>query len=371
MRQIIEENPPLVRRLNPRVPAKLEAIVHTCLAKDPLKRYQGMPALASDLRAFLRGRPIRARSLHLGRRLEMFLRRHRSAALVGSAIFTACFSVFVLFGIISVRRTHDQGLAALRQAQQLEGDRAQQAYGRAAALLGADRVLAARRRHLAEIFPSLYEQGRYDLLRRSLEAFPVADRDADWSEFSARLEGRGRLRIAALQPAAGDRAFLRGISAQGILEDWQLLEGERELPLGEYLVRLERKGQATALHRVHIDRDRLTVLEGSSEPLELTQAGFSLIVGGAGDQPILVQREEMSSGAYADFLAALADPPLQFELLPRGWDKPYPQRGRELPVSGLSYRQARIAAGLLGGHLMSDREFALAGAGGLTDLAYP
>ncbi|MHC5063379.1 MAG: SUMF1/EgtB/PvdO family nonheme iron enzyme [Planctomycetota bacterium] len=42
-----------------------------------------------------------------------------------------------------------------------------------------------------------------------------------------------------------------------------------------------------------------------------------------------------------------------------------------MPVSGLSLRQARIAAELLGGHLMSDAEFALATAGGLAELVYP
>ncbi len=371
MRKIVEEEPVALRRINPRVPAKLEAIVHTCLAKEPEKRYESAEALVEDLQAFQAGRPIRARRLHPGRRLKIWLRKHHTAALVGTAIFAACFSIFVLVDIVSGQRREDQGLAALAEAQGLEGDRAQEAYGRARALLGEERVRKARRDHLQATFEPLYQEERHEELRLQLETWPQEERDEVWRDFSARLVGRGVLRIIDWDPEHGDQAFLRGLGSDGRLEDWLELRGDKELPIGEYLLRMNLEASAPSLHRVQILRDEVSVLAASSFDPNMLDETFALIIGGPDDRAVMVQKQELSSGAYGDFLAGINDPLLQKELLPRGWDKPYPPGDRELPVSGLSFRQARIATELLGGHLMSDADFALASVGGLPGLVYP
>ena len=59
--QILTEEPARPRQLRAGLPRDLETVILTCLAKDPLKRYQTAQALASDLRAVIEGRPIQAR----------------------------------------------------------------------------------------------------------------------------------------------------------------------------------------------------------------------------------------------------------------------------------------------------------------------
>jgi eukaryotic-like serine/threonine-protein kinase len=54
-KQIAETAPEPVRKLNPRVDAKLEAICHKCLNKSPAERYAGGLELATELEAYVAG----------------------------------------------------------------------------------------------------------------------------------------------------------------------------------------------------------------------------------------------------------------------------------------------------------------------------
>ena len=58
LRQIAQEEPPPLRRLNPSIPADLETIVGKAMAKSPGDRYATAQALADDLRRFLEDKPI-------------------------------------------------------------------------------------------------------------------------------------------------------------------------------------------------------------------------------------------------------------------------------------------------------------------------
>jgi serine/threonine-protein kinase len=51
----MEEEPKSIRKLNPGVDRKLEAICHKCLHKDPAKRFAGGLELATELRAYTNG----------------------------------------------------------------------------------------------------------------------------------------------------------------------------------------------------------------------------------------------------------------------------------------------------------------------------
>jgi formylglycine-generating enzyme required for sulfatase activity len=83
MLQVLSEEPVAVRRLQPKVPRDLETICHKCLEKDPKKRYASSAALAEDLRRFLAGEPVQARSAGpLERALKWARRRPALATLL-------------------------------------------------------------------------------------------------------------------------------------------------------------------------------------------------------------------------------------------------------------------------------------------------
>ena len=75
--QILTEEPARPRQLRPGLPRDLETVILTCLAKDPLKRYQTAQALASDLRAVIEGRPIQARRTPVVERIVRYVRQRK------------------------------------------------------------------------------------------------------------------------------------------------------------------------------------------------------------------------------------------------------------------------------------------------------
>ncbi len=68
--------PERVRKLNPRVPADLEAIVLKCLDKDRTRRYATAAELSADLARWQRGEVVLAQPPSLGYLLRKKLRRH-------------------------------------------------------------------------------------------------------------------------------------------------------------------------------------------------------------------------------------------------------------------------------------------------------
>jgi serine/threonine protein kinase len=55
LRQVMEAEPEPLRKLNPDVDSKLEAICHKCLDKEPAKRYANGLELASELQSYVAG----------------------------------------------------------------------------------------------------------------------------------------------------------------------------------------------------------------------------------------------------------------------------------------------------------------------------
>ena len=79
------DDPDRARRLR----GDLDAVCLRALAADPDDRYAGVDALAADLRRTLADLPIRARPATLARRLRLFVRRHRVAAVALAAVALA------------------------------------------------------------------------------------------------------------------------------------------------------------------------------------------------------------------------------------------------------------------------------------------
>ncbi len=74
--QILNDNPPSLRRLDNTVPRDLETICLTCLRKEPAKRYPTAAALADDLQRWRDRAPIVARPVSRVEKAWLWCRRH-------------------------------------------------------------------------------------------------------------------------------------------------------------------------------------------------------------------------------------------------------------------------------------------------------
>ena len=97
----------------------LDIIVLKCLNKEPAQRYHAVNELEADLSAYLELRPIKARKLSIGYRLNRYLRRH------WLVISTSMLAVLALLGgltfaLISLEQTKQAELRANSEAQAAE-----------------------------------------------------------------------------------------------------------------------------------------------------------------------------------------------------------------------------------------------------------
>ncbi len=85
--QILVDQPPPIRQLNPEVPKDFETIVMKCMAKEPESRYASADDLAADLRALLEDRPIRARRASPVEQATRWIKQNqRSVSQMSSAV---------------------------------------------------------------------------------------------------------------------------------------------------------------------------------------------------------------------------------------------------------------------------------------------
>ena len=101
--QVVEDSPPSPRLLNPAIPRELEAVCLMALAKRPEDRYGSAAGLAQDLRAFLRGEPVKAKRTSWLKRLEHSLRRrHRDILSGGWPRLLLAVGLTILIGCVLV-----------------------------------------------------------------------------------------------------------------------------------------------------------------------------------------------------------------------------------------------------------------------------
>jgi serine/threonine protein kinase/tetratricopeptide (TPR) repeat protein len=100
---VLNSDPPLLRRVEKRIPYELEAITDKCLRKKPAERYPSAQALADDLRNFLELRPVSARRTSTIRRVGRMVRRR---PWVAAFVFTLV-SAMLLGGFLAQRAWAD------------------------------------------------------------------------------------------------------------------------------------------------------------------------------------------------------------------------------------------------------------------------
>ena len=121
LKQVVEDEPPSLRKLEARVPRDLETITLKCMEKDPAHRYATAHEAADDLRHYLAGEPIHARPASRPERLWRWCNRQPVVAGLASAIVlllllgTAVSSYFAITA--TVQRNRADVKAAEAQAE--------------------------------------------------------------------------------------------------------------------------------------------------------------------------------------------------------------------------------------------------------------
>ena len=96
LRQIADDDPRPLRKIDPAVPPELEIIVLKAMAKEPASRYATAQELADDLRRFLENRPIQARPPTLSERTIKWARRHRPMVRMAAIV-----AALIVVGLVS------------------------------------------------------------------------------------------------------------------------------------------------------------------------------------------------------------------------------------------------------------------------------
>jgi serine/threonine protein kinase len=150
--QIVADDPPAPRRINPAIPRDLETIVLKAIARDPAHRYPTAAELAEDLKRFVEDRPIRARRASLRERLWRWGRRNpalatatalAAAALVAVTVLSVTFNISQARARADLSRAFDD-LSAEQERTQTARRRTQDALAKSERL--ADTLAAEQRR---------------------------------------------------------------------------------------------------------------------------------------------------------------------------------------------------------------------------------
>jgi WD40 repeat protein/serine/threonine protein kinase len=168
IKQVTQEEPARLGKLNRQVPQDLETIVHRAIDKDPQQRYASAGALAEDLQRFIDDEPIRARRVSQTERLRRWCRRNPVVAGLMAAVFVLVAAVAVVASVAYVQTS----LALRREA----GERAEAQRERGRAESNLYHSLVREAQALRRLRDSGYRRKVWDRLQQAL-ALETPDKD--------------------------------------------------------------------------------------------------------------------------------------------------------------------------------------------------
>ena len=247
--------------LDDSVPRDLRTIVGCAIANVPEKRYASAAAMASDLRAFLAGQPIRARPPGVVARAWSTVRRH---PVVAAAVVLLVAGTFLALDFAQRRAAADDALARGDAAF----ERATAARGGLRSLTAAPATYADWRRAGTYPPPEPTERARLEAARRELERSLVEAR----AHYNQAFE-----LVADHAPARAAVAGLLAAELRYALEDdLDLFDPERVRLIEADLARFDDAGQ----HAEILDRrgsfHLVTTPPGARVEVEVDAAGAPL-----------------------------------------------------------------------------------------------
>jgi serine/threonine protein kinase len=137
VRRIMEESPQAPRSIDGSIPADLETIVLTAIAKDPAARYPRAEQMSDDLQRFLADRPILARRSTALERFGRWCRRNPLVAALAATILLLLVAALAILSTSNaqIRRESQATTKALKE-RETALLQAQEALGNARAIYG-------------------------------------------------------------------------------------------------------------------------------------------------------------------------------------------------------------------------------------------
>ena len=99
-----------------RVDRDLDNVVLMAMRKEPSRRYAGVAAMSADIRAYLAGYPVLARTDRWSYRSQKFIRRHKASVAAAAAVALALVGFSIGMGVLA-QRANRARLTAQRETQ--------------------------------------------------------------------------------------------------------------------------------------------------------------------------------------------------------------------------------------------------------------
>jgi WD40 repeat protein/serine/threonine protein kinase len=174
IRQVTDEEPPRLRKVDPSIARDLATVVERAIGKEPTRRYQTAAELAEDLRRFVEDRPIRARRVGGAERVWRWCRRNPVLASLTTAV-ALLLAVAAVSATVAAIQFRQKAEAEARAKEDLETNQYFDHITLAHRELSADNL--SRALQLLDDCPQRLRDWEWDYLKRLCQVEPVVLQD--------------------------------------------------------------------------------------------------------------------------------------------------------------------------------------------------